>query len=291
MGGYFLSAQPATFKWNESHKNPKTGVFINYISEAKNQKNQGPCGAFAAVAAVEATSQIYFNKTSWMLDLSESWLYHQCDSACPGLGCAGIAPGGSLDFIKLNGVVNDSCFPYPEKPQGDDSLYCYLDCKNFCYNPEYRVFIPHYSKIQVGNYIELKKAIMDYGPIVLHGTDENFGCVLHPDYPDCHYSHAVLIIGWETDTQWRYKDSWPTKPGETPRHGIFYFYDTLNLFTDKRIFYRVYPVYNGNTIYCTGNHCTLFNSRHYEDKDKDGFYNWGFDTYPKPAAKNNQLSS
>lgn len=58
-----LYSQPAAFRWDFRHYHEGKKIVFNYISEAKNQKEQGPCGAFAAVAAVEAIAQIYFNKT------------------------------------------------------------------------------------------------------------------------------------------------------------------------------------------------------------------------------------
>ena len=290
MGG-ILFAQPDKFKWNYRHcyVNEKENIVIvfNYISDAKNQKEHGPCGAFAAIAAVEAIAQIYFNKTSHMLDLSESWLYHQSDTECPAVGCSGVNPNSSLEFIKNNGAINDSCFPFPKKRQCD-STFCYCNCDSICDNPDYKVFIPYFSSIQLNNYTELKKSVIDNGPVIVN-FESNIGCSLHPDYPDCNVTHSILIIGWETEgnnTRWWYKDSWPSDPykGEPPRHGIFYFYDTLNIFNYKPTFYIVYPVYNNIAIYCTGSHCSLFSSRYYVDNDGDGFYNWGFDTQPKPAG-------
>jgi len=284
MGGYFLCAQPATFRWDKRHQDPlKQEVFINYISDAKNQKEQGPCGAFASVAAVEAIAQIYFNKTSPMLDLSESNIYSENDTVnhCSGVGCGAVGVTSSLFFIKSTGIVDENCFKYPDEPLpphlGDSTYrYCYQDCRGImCDYPSYRVFIPHYNEINISNNnnTELQKAIMDYGPIIIEFADGDLGCRLHPDDPNCNLPHSLLFLGWETKSNnlwWRFKDSWPNKESIKS--------DTLNVFKYTPHFYRVYPVYNGNTIYCTGSHCSLFNSRHYEDKDKDGFYNWGFDT-------------
>jgi len=289
-GGYFLSAQPVNFSWNKRHQNPKKpGVFINYISDAKNQKEQGPCGAFASVAAVEAITQIYFNKTSPVLDLSESNIYSESwNGGCHGVGCGSVGVDSPLNLIKSSGIVDENCFPYPTSPLPDSS-YCYKDCQNFCGNPAYHVYIPHWDSITtITNNTELKQVIMDYGPIIVMLTGTGLGCRLHPDDPDCEKTndHTVLFIGWETKsdiTYWIFKDSWPSKPGETRRHDIFS--DSINVFDWGRKFYRVYPVYNGDTIHCTGTDCGLiFNKRDAVDNDRDGFYNWGFDTYPKPAG-------
>jgi hypothetical protein len=50
-----LCAQPSEFKWRARSD-------TNYISSAKDQEEQGPCGIFAAVGAIEALSHIYYNK-------------------------------------------------------------------------------------------------------------------------------------------------------------------------------------------------------------------------------------
>jgi hypothetical protein len=53
-------SQPASFSWNNRHRGyiQGTSYFKNYISPAKNQREQGPCGIFAAIAGAEAMAQI-----------------------------------------------------------------------------------------------------------------------------------------------------------------------------------------------------------------------------------------
>ncbi len=70
-----LLAQPTYFSWKKPNFGWEQGNGFNYISPAKNQGEQGPCMIFAAVAAVEAMSQIYYHKPSGsgtFLNLSES---------------------------------------------------------------------------------------------------------------------------------------------------------------------------------------------------------------------------
>jgi hypothetical protein len=55
-----LCAQPSYFTWKKLDSGDNKG--FNYISPAKNQREQGPCMIFSAVAAVEAMSQIYYHK-------------------------------------------------------------------------------------------------------------------------------------------------------------------------------------------------------------------------------------
>lgn len=49
--------QPSSYSWyNPNNSN------LNYISPYKDQGEQSPCGVFAAIAAIEALSHIYYNK-------------------------------------------------------------------------------------------------------------------------------------------------------------------------------------------------------------------------------------
>ncbi|MGQ9621039.1 MAG: C1 family peptidase, partial [Bacteroidales bacterium] len=161
--GVSLYSQPESFSWDKRHN--YENFIINYISEAKNQKEQGPCGAFAAVAAVEAVSQIYFNKTSPMIDLSESNIYSNNDSTvnCPGVGCGSIGILAPLNLINSTGIVDEDCFEYPEEPlpvENSTQRFCYRDCEGIiCDNPAYRVFIPHNGntgQINIQNNTQLK---------------------------------------------------------------------------------------------------------------------------------------
>lgn len=52
---FYLYSQPNEFTWRASSD-------TNYISPAKNQGELSLCKIFAAVAAVEAMSHIYYNK-------------------------------------------------------------------------------------------------------------------------------------------------------------------------------------------------------------------------------------
>lgn len=114
---------------------------------------------------------------------------------------------------------------------------------------------------------------MNYGPLVVNLL--NVGCDLHPNSNPCNYNHSVLLVGWNNST-WHIKDSWPDE------NGIYY--TSLNLFSYTPSFYRIYPVYNSNTMDCDGSDCSIFNNRYYVDSDQDGFYNWGLDSSTKPAG-------
>ena len=265
---FHLFAQPASFTWDNRHGN------MNYIKVLGqgffDQKEEGPCHIFATVAAVEAMSQIYYNRNA-QLDLSESNLYNEFYS-----GPNALQVKESLDTIMTYGLVNQTCLRYPayEDEMCEGCGYRYPDLDDICEDPEQLVFIPGYSQITPQNDTQLKQAIMDHGPIIV--TMEYVGATLYGSGTNFH--HSVLVIGWESSTtfKWRIKDSWMDAPSNlwnTP----------INIFDYDKYFYYVKPV-NDSTINSYGSNNSIFESRECNDNDEDGYYNWGLATEPKPAS-------
>nr|WP_319269231.1 C1 family peptidase [uncultured Draconibacterium sp.] len=151
--------QPTSFSWFSDDDEKR----FNYISPAKDQGEQGPCHIFAAVAAVEAMCHIYYSKPfphgNDGTNLSEREIY----SWCSGLGGPYNGPSvkSTLDFISANGIINESCFPYPV-----DTPY-FTDCSTKCSTPQLVVDIPGYQQLTINTNQELKRAIIDYGPIAV----------------------------------------------------------------------------------------------------------------------------
>jgi hypothetical protein len=264
---FTLLAQPSFFSWQRPQDGDNRGN--NYISPKKDQGEQSPCHIFAAVAAVEAMSHIYFNKPfsigSNGIDLAEREIYSWCSGYGGPQGSANIEE--SLKYIDTTGIINENCFSYP-----NDTPF-YTDCSTMCSNPDFEVNIPGYSEIQISSNENLKKAIIDYGPIAV--TLMYVGYELHGAIND--NTHSVLIIGWNDSGQWHIKDSWPGNPSIA--------YKTINVFNPEfdAKFYKVNYEENGNTISCSGSGCSpVFSSRSCTDDDEDGFYNWGIG--PKPTG-------
>jgi len=267
-------SQPTVFSWNYRHG-------FDYISAAKDQKEQGPCGIFATVAAVEAMVQIYFNTTGSELDLSESLLYSVC-----GLDQQYLVAPAALGFFIDNGVVDDDALEFPDDPfHNPPFAYYRQECDYESYQKKAK--IPAYgSTLSIGNNLDLKKAIMDYGPIIIMGTgaDQNgdsLGLALHPG--GTNVNHTVLITGWDSsdDLLWEIKDSWPGAPSSERLVEI-------NFFEYDPHFYCIYPEYNdnGNLKYITVKNDTgvdVYSKSPAVDNDNDGFYRWGLFDYP-PAG-------
>jgi len=277
-----IISQPSEFTWTVRHDG------IHYISEPKDQKEQGSCNIFASVAAVEAMTQIYFNKDtdSLKLDLSENHIHSTCGPPYFGCSVAAASLSASLDFFKSNGVVDEATLPFPTSPTYPGSC-CYYRENCGIQNPSYTIKIPGYDTLDVETDIELKRAILDRGPIIAHLPDNNFGCLyrtVNPCdtkcVPSCEGSHTVLIVGWKqgaTNTKWQIKDSWPCDSGVDDLE--------FNIFYHDPNFYYIIPETLGAVLTCTGDGCTGLTSRLIKDKDKDGFYNWGIG--PKPSGLTN----
>lgn len=262
-----LHAQlPNSFSWVTRHG-------YSYISEAKDQEVQGPCGVFAAIAAVEAMCQIYYNNPgAGLFNFSESEVYN---NNCSGIGCESAPPADVLDFAISSGLIENNCFPYPESWFNIDTC---VDCDTRCSSPSQHVFVPDISDWEIDNIeedINLKQAIFDYGPIIMMPGAGN-ACYLHPGAP-CSTNHTVLFVGWD-GSQWQIKDSWPGSPSIS--------YKNYSVFSYQPQFYRVFPVnpQNSNDVLrCTGSQSGLFSRKGY-DEDEDGFYSWGLESYGRPTG-------
>jgi len=270
-------SQPAVFTWNYRHR-------FDYISSAKDQKEQGPCGIFATVAAVEAMVQIYFNTTGSELNLSEGNLYSEC-------GIQEFPAPQALAFFVSNGVIDDAHWPFPTQYVNDPPWRYYLpspDCEEYdSYTLKAKIPAWGYSfesspTLTITCSEHLKKAIMDYGPIIVmgNGADQNgnkLGRALHTGGDNV--NHTVLVTGWDStdDLEWEIKDSWP---GASADQRLV----EINFFEYDPHFYCVYPVYDDNG---TPKYISVKNSTGGDvytqtavDNDKDGFFRWGLESYP-----------
>ncbi len=258
-----LFAQPDDFTWNDRFGK-------DYISVPKDQRCSGPCNVFAAIAGIEAAVQIYFNKTAPLIDLAERYCY--------SMYCSGNTPGetnidSTLYFAMANGIVKESCMPYPSVP-GQGQGYYYGDYEDLlCSDPI--VTIPGYQEIALNTNQELQRAIIDHGPIPV--LLKNVSSTL---YGGENGHHAVLLLGWQTgasEIEWHIKDSWPGAPA-TWYTG---FGSNTDIFDFSPHFCYIIHKSEGDEIDCSGDNCSsIFNSRYYTDNDEDGFYYWGIGSKP-----------
>jgi hypothetical protein len=266
----------SSFDWRNRHgANKPSSPYYNgvngWLTPAKNQENCGSCGIFSVIGAVEALTNLYYNrflnKNLSEQEIVSCFRYGNCDSN------RGWNPGLTIDYIVTNGVSETSCFPYTATD---------LPCSNKCLNPTEKIRVSGRVNFGTNPYPRteesLKRMIIKYGP--LSGGIYSWG-------------HAMTLSGYGT-----------IKAGDIVYDGPYYNRIVIQP-NDPRI-NEIYWVFknsytdwgdNGwgnikigiNDIGWTHAVLTPITSLNYtetnrvcEDRDGDGYYNWGIG--PKPAS-------
>lgn len=162
------------FDWRNRHdanidpqpedNNPYHDGSKGWLTDPKSQKCNH-CWVFAPLHATEAIVNLYYNQQI-NIDLSEQELASCVD---PSDNCDGGWAIGSLNYLKNNGVVKETCFGYD--PYADYNPYILPSAVNVPCNSELNCGDPFAIKISDretidNNELLLKKAIIEKGPII-----------------------------------------------------------------------------------------------------------------------------
>jgi C1A family cysteine protease len=188
----------------------------NWTTPIKDQGNCGSCVAFGTIATLEELLKIHCYKDATKdIDLSEAHLLW-----CGGGSCNGWQMDKACEYLKKNGVPDESCFPYQDKP---------MSCKNTC--PDW--------KGQVGNTIisdwsntkdiaTMKDRLIENGPQISGMAVYNdffsykSGVYKHVTGNLAGY-HCVNVVGFnDNEGCWICKNSWGTGWGESGFFKIAY---------------------------------------------------------------------
>jgi len=174
------------------------------------QDKCGSCWAFGALAGLESDIKIWKNNPILDIDLSEQYMI----SCSPG-NCSGWYIDRTVKWIKTNGSIPETCFPY----EADDTISCDAKCTDW---RSMLVGVDGYLKIAT-NITVIESALIQYGPLpatmlVYADFYPNFtGGVYHKTNDTFVFGHVVTIVGYDTTGEegyWICKNSWGTTWGE-----------------------------------------------------------------------------
>jgi|GEM_PF-5570587 hypothetical protein len=248
-----------------------------FITASKDQKEQGPCHIFAALAQVESMYELlYFRPGSTSLDLSEYQMYSRCIEA----GAGTVPHFNVYPFLANTGVVEESCPGY-DYHATNGSYYnpCATGASSpCCITPtcptRYKISW-HPINLAALNTQKIQDSIFAKGPIQLF---------FHTPLAHGDANHAYLLYGWtkaDGTLKWIFKDSWPLAPDIAFKISVA----SLNLpqlFANNPAFVaKIATVVNRYTNDGAGN-WTLANVTRScnADYDGDGYCFWGIGTKP-----------
>lgn len=162
-------------------------------------KDQGQCGscwAFSTTGALEGLSKLSYGS---LQSFSEQQLV-DCSGKYGNMACNGGLMDNAFKFVKDNGIVHEDEYPYKavkqtcSKATGDFKISGFTDIKN-CN--------------------DLAKAVEDR-PISIAVDATNWSTYKSGVFNNCgtRLNHGVLLVGFNTDKDWKVKNSWSTKWGQ-----------------------------------------------------------------------------
>ncbi|MCP3960807.1 MAG: hypothetical protein GY719_23430 [bacterium] len=227
-----LTAQPCSFAWNSLKLT--NGTTKNYSTPLSGQPYQGPCMAYAVVAAMESMYEIEHDNPNSDPNMSEAWIdyltYGLSDwrqilevnqTGIPEDACGNFAPGCQDEQFEchLIGQVRPltqegSCFDISKEFNESTHVWEWVVTPQSSNGMGWYYAGSVNDNLSVQDAVDLKNHIMN-GPIALvinqASNISKFG-----NYNTSGVSyHAVTLIGWKdigTCTQWLIKDSWPGMP-------------------------------------------------------------------------------
>ena len=190
---------PPRFSW-------KNWKGRNWLTSVKDQAACGSCYAHGPIGAMEAVHNIE-NPGSADLDLSEQYFVSPCTHYEAG-SCYGGQPWLVFNYLELNGVMEESCFPYTS---GSCISSYQNQCFNNCYNASYhRCSLPKlctpactgtYTRWNIssstdatGTIDEVKRNLVCHGPLAVCSG---------------YWGHCLVLAGWnDYESSWMVKNSW-----------------------------------------------------------------------------------
>jgi len=195
---------PASVNWVQAGK----------VTAVENQGQCGSCWSFSATGAIEGAYAIKYNS---LKVFSEQQLVDCCGSAYGSYGCNGGQMTGAFSYVKNNGQVLASQYPYTAK-QGT--------CQN---KGTPTVYLTGYVNVAQQNSDALLNAVAITPVSVAIEADQpvfqNYKSgVLNSAACGTNLDHGVLAVGYGSDGStpyWLVKNSWGSSWGESGYIRIF----------------------------------------------------------------------
>ena len=209
---------PSSFDWRNYNGE-------NWITPIKNQGGCGSCWAFGAVGTAEAMYNIRANNPNLDLNIAEQYLVSDCHSQNGYETCCGGWDDVALNYIKNNGVPDESCMTYVDGSgcscrDGTCDSNCNYNgygqcsdrtCSNRCSDWDERLItIDSVQNLQSYNRPLMKTYISEEGPLsVSLEMSSNFTANDIMRCSTANQNHAVVIVGYnDAEQYWIVKNSW-----------------------------------------------------------------------------------
>lgn len=180
----------------------------NWITSIKDQKNCGSCVAFGTLGALESVLKIkHYKDSTTDIDLSEAHLFF-----CGGRTCSqGWHMSNALDYIKINGVPPESCFPYEISGTCPDTCNNWRSLVGPTIGIDWSLTYNDISQMQenlvrdgpqVAGMAVYRDFLYYAGGIYIRTSNELMGY------------HCICVIGYDDENEcWICKNSWGTDWG------------------------------------------------------------------------------
>ena len=259
-----LSAYVEKFDWRNRHGQ-------NWMTSVKHQGNSWFCYSFCAIGAIEAMTNIYYNRLL-NLDLSEDE-GARCPYSYDTYKRGGLAID-VLEYVKSYGICDEIAYPFIDS--------CCIPCKRDIIIPNEIVKIEDCTYVGNSSEEAIKGALINNGPMTSGYKGHamvmvGYATIKEGDVISIHtgtdiYKNITINSGDPRigNTYWIFKNSYGTNVYGC-NNGYWYI-----LFNDLSKMREPY--------YLTRPYCTIDNSNNvvnYSDNDGDGYYFWGIG--PKPS--------
>jgi len=274
----------SNFSWLNRHGK-------NWVTPVKNQGQCGSCWAFATVGVLESLMNTYYNRLL-NLDLSEQELVSCSGAGVPNtsgkeVACDGGYVGKALDYTKISGLSNESCFTYKEASFDRNRGSVETSCGNKCSSPVESIKPSNYwflgssylPIIEIEKEDLVKRLIVEKGAISITLLS---------------LSHVMTLVGFDKDskdgrTVWIFKNSWGEYWGENPLRALSsdVHWGTYQNQSYSKAGYAYVKLEMDNTQFNIVEQPIVDSHKSYSincvDEDNDGLCSWGL-SKNKPAT-------